>query len=107
MGNFLTTLIIIVGLVAGGLFIHDATTTTQDECMAGEIYTDTHFGTGYRCMSFEKHKDIIYSLCASKVRGIARSMSDTWGNDEYNTEPVSEFAERFMDKCFNELLIRK
>jgi len=76
----------------------------QPVCKTGEILTDLHFGAAkYMCVSKEVQMSIVYSKCIEKTSILNKSMSSTWGNNEYNTAPVSELTERILDRCIKDL----
>lgn len=108
MAKVLAVVLGIIISVGIGIGIIDLVTTTPEECKGNEIYTDLHFGGGgHRCMSQELYQSVVYSKCIEKLRRFNNSMSNTWGNDEYNTAPVVEFAEKFMKECKEDLTSNK
>ena len=102
-----------IGIVLGivifillGIGLVDLIVTYPDECNYNEVFTDLHYGSGgYECISQEVHQSIVYSKCMGKLKSFNNSMSNTWGNDEYNTIPVVAFAERFLKECEQKLLV--
>lgn len=76
-----------------------------DSCPSDEIRTDLYYdGYGqYQCVSSAAYESILRSHCMMEVRKYSVSLSDTWGNEEYNTEPVSIFADKVYFDCLTSM----